>query len=134
MPSGRSSGLWRRIDEETVWLDAGPARAYGRTSPAELDVTLPVPPPEPVELDAAPARAGGQTQPAEVRLVPMVLDATAATAVGRTSAARVSIDDSAEIARLMALLPAARNRLPAKLPEDVQHVLGLIAAMKKKAA
>jgi hypothetical protein len=44
------------------------------------------------------------------------------------------VDDSLEVMRMLALLPGARSRLPDKLPDDVAHVMDLIARMKKKAA
>ena len=66
-------------------------------------------------------------------VLPVTLATVPARAIARTTTARMVRDDTAEIVRLMALLPKAK-RLAVPLPDDVAELYGLIDRMKKKAA
>jgi len=99
--------------------------ATGRTTAAGL--TIPA-----VALATGPACATACTT-AAVMQAGEVFEADAAHACGFTSPARLTRDDTAEIARLIMLLPKAK-RLTVTLPDDVVQIHDLIDRMKKKKA
>ena len=142
--SRAGSGLWVRVDDDTVWLDAKDAKGFGCTSTIEwapvldadhacgtgctssVDLELWTP------LDTEPACGVCETTSADLLIIPRL---AGAKSVSMSTTSQVSLirDDTLEVLRLMALLPKTK-RVQAQIPDDVQHVLDLIAKMKKKAA
>lgn len=131
----RSSGRFVRVDAQTIWLDAEHARSVvclaGQTSDAPLVNLV-------VAFDLAAARtrvgvAGITDRSALVAVVP--LDATTASAAitTRTSSARLTRDDTAEVINLLRLIETAKpKRSIPPADRELAEILALVELMKKK--